>query len=187
MSLFQSSGTFKGNTHEFQVQRNNQILPVTLKGFFSGNDKIQIYKPADIASGDWLLLESEKYFVKSIQQLPRSIIIRYISEFDYKQTFNIPQQINIGTIAGNAIVGSQQNATLNINTGLEDLQRIISEKSSADKALLESLHNELEAIIKENKPLNKGSLSRFITVLDKYSDVAGAVGNIITKFLSCAS
>lgn len=174
---------FAQNRLNFQVQRGEQILENQITGFFSSDkNKIQVTKPADVQSGDWLIYGNEKYFIISVSQTPHYYILKYQSEYEHQQVTS--QTININSINGNAIVGSQQNAVINIGVSLNDLRELINNKPAEDKETLIKLANRIESIITENQPISKGSLAYYSDILNKYSDIAEIVGKLLLKWVA---
>lgn len=178
--LITQNSFFAKNRIDFKVMRNNQFLEQTVTGFFSKSNKIQISKPANIKSGDWLVSNNEKYFITSLSQTPNFYILKYQSEYEHQQTS--AQTINIQSINGNAIVGNQQNATFNINCNFQDARNLIAEKPLQDQEQLNKLIDRVESAINENQPISKGSLAYYADILNKYSDVAQIVGNLLVKW-----
>lgn len=176
-------GIFKDNQHIFQVERNNVLLSKNVTGFFASNNEIQLNKPADVHSGDFLLSNDERYFVVSIQSLPNYLIASYKSNIEYQQMRKNNQQINIGSITGNAVVGSQEKVIFNIKCTFTDLQKLIDEKPIEDQERLNKLMDRIQTAVEENQPVSKGTFSHYLDLIEKYSDIAQALGNIITKWV----
>ena len=173
---------FAKNRLSFQVKRDGHILENTITGFFSSDkNKIQVTKPADVQSGDWLIYEAEKYFVISVSQTPHYYILKYQSEYEHQQ--NASQTINIQSIGGNAIVGNQQTAIFNIGCTFQEARDLIAQKPIQDQEQLNQLLDRVETAIKENQPISKGSFAYYAGIFDKYSDVALIVSKLISKWV----
>lgn len=84
--------------------------------------------------------------------------------------------------AQNAIIGMQQNATLNIVETFDGLNKIIETKSLQDQAELSEVMVELKKIVESGKSVEKGRLARFADILGKFTDIATAVGKILLDF-----
>ena len=108
---------------------------------------------------------------------------RGIDHFEAPPSPPVSQNINIGTIAGSAIVGSQTHATLNVGATLTDVSALISELPGIQKAIGEDLLQELKGMESGEKEIKKGALSKFSDLLAKHSDLSTAVLEFIGKLL----
>ena len=108
---------------------------------------------------------------------------RGIDHFEAPPSPPVSQNINIGTIAGSAIVGSQTHATLNVGATLTDVSALISELPGIQKAIGENLLQELKGMESGEKEIKKGALSKFSDLLAKHSDLSTAVLEFIGKLL----
>lgn len=108
---------------------------------------------------------------------------RGIDHFEAPPSPPVSQNINIGTIAGSAIVGSQTHATLNVGATLTDISALVSELVGTQKAVGEELLQELKGMESGEKEIKKGSLSKFSDLLAKHSDLSTAVLEFIGKLL----
>ncbi len=105
-----------------------------------------------------------EYFEETLQPQPQVI------------TFNVTGPVQ------NSILGSQNNASIQIASDLETIKSLISSISGPDHDLLAKLPHELSQA-QEEKQLKAGSLSKFTDVLMKYPKVFDAVGALLTKFV----
>ena len=80
------------------------------------------------------------------------------------------------------MVGNQTNATINIGSSIEDLKKLISNKSTEEQEELNQLVKLLETITDNNMPLSKGTLAKFSDILAKHQDIVIAVGGFLTTF-----
>ncbi len=108
---------------------------------------------------------------------------RGIDHFEAPPATSVSQNINIGTIAGSAIVGSQTHATLNVGATLTDISALVSELVGTQKAVGEELLQELKGMESGEKEIKKGALSKFSDLLAKHSDLSTAVLEFIVKLL----
>lgn len=93
------------------------------------------------------------------------------------------QNINIGSIAGSAIVGSQANATINFGASITDISALVSALPLDNKQTGRELISELEKLESGEKPLQKGTLSKFSDLLAKHGSLASAVVALIGKLV----
>lgn len=182
---------------DFQLIRDNEVID-TVKGFIDfEKSEIQVDSQIKIFKNDVLYSEvsKEKYYVKeaTMDIFANQIYgttVKYVIDPTFLNTKeeNKVQHINIGSIQGNAIIGSQETASImtqNItNNSLEDLKELINSKSQEDKEILNKLLNYLEVIEETNPSISKGIFARFSNVLSKNKDVAIAVGNWIVTWLT---
>lgn len=179
---------------DFSVERQNIIVSKT-KGFFCSNEYpncIQLKSTASVKEGDWLIhdITSNRYFVKKINPLSSSNTIHgwmanYLTENEYlaKQNQKDQPTYSVGIINGSAIIGNQQNATINNGYNLSEIKSLISSKPIEDQELLNKLIERVEIITEDNQPVSKGTLAKFSDVLSKHSDIAIALGNSIINWL----
>ena len=109
-----------------------------------------------------LTLAGIEYFEETIQPQPQVI------------NFNVAGNVQ------NSILGSQNNASINIGSDLEQIKTLISAISGPDQALLSTLPKELSEV-QESKQVKAVVLSKFSEVLMKYPKVFDAVGSLLTK------
>lgn len=109
-----------------------------------------------------------------------------ISESEYKESQkNQPvTSINIGTVSGPSIIGSQQNATLNFGTSVEDIAQLIATKPASDLPQLCELVAELKSIEESGEKIEKGRLAKFADLLNKHSDLLTALSGWAIKLLT---
>jgi len=86
----------------------------------------------------------------------------------------------------NSIIGTQNNAAININNyyNYEIFKSEIEEKSEeTDKTVLHELNDELKDITENNNPIEKGRFAKFVNVIIKYKWVADLVAKIFGTFI----
>ena len=178
---------------KFKLERNGVLFDETLKGFICGNsypDSIQIMGKCDITESDWIVDCSTKrrYFIDGVKPISKNAYILHCqSEYQYNQPKQTNAQYNIGTIQGSAIVGNQQYATINIGNNLDDIQKTINSDSSIDsldKEEFNKLIERLKIITEDNQPVSKGTLAKFSDLLEKHSDIAINLGQVLMSWLS---
>ena len=188
-SLTDRAITRSGDT--FSVKRNGVIVSTT-KGFLTGKDYpngIQLLSTSDIEINDVLIQDvtGMSYVISSIHPLTRSNeILGYIAYYknDNVNTNTQTFQYNIGSIQGSAVVGNQQNVTLNIGNSIDDIKSLISEKPLEDQEELNTLLQRFENVIEDNQPVSKGFFAKFSDVLHKHSDIAIALGENLINWLT---
>ena len=140
-SMFPKSAhnAFFSMCDNFDVERNGEIIVHDAKGFFCSNkypDSIQFMGDYDITEEDYLIHHpsQKRYFVDNVKPITDSdFIIHYQTEYQRKLASEQKPMINIGTIAGNAIVGSQHNATISIGASFEEIRSYISKAKDIDE------------------------------------------------------
>lgn len=185
---------FKDFATKFELIRNNKIIAEVF-GFLEDNDTIRIDSKIKIYPKDQLYYraENQMYYVKAVKadifaNEKYGSIVTYVENpelLDEKKTRETPH-INIGSIHGNAIIGSGDNAKIiannNIDSSLEKLKSLILSKNDDVKSQ-EELLSLLEKISTDKKSLNKGLLSKFSDLISKHSDIAIALGNWVVEWL----
>ena len=195
MSFKMPHDLLQNMTDLFTVERNGKEI-ASAHGFFCGKDypsTIQLVENIEVAEGDWLIHSPTKKRYFATEATPVSVngeildwMVKYQSEFDLNlaQSNRATANIHIGTVTGPAIIGSQQNATLNVGCTVEDIAKLISTKPSSDLPELCELVAELKKIESEGKPVEKGRLSKFSDLLKKHSDLLVAIGGWAVKLLT---
>lgn len=82
----------------------------------------------------------------------------------------------------NSIFGNQENATINIHSELDNIEKLIAQIDGPDRSLLSTLPNELSKL-QESKEVQEGCLAKFNRVLTKYPKLFDSVGSVLTKFV----
>lgn len=93
------------------------------------------------------------------------------------------QNINIGSIAGSAIVGSQANATINFGASIADIAALVAALPLEDKPAGNELVEDLKKLESGETPLRKSALAKFSDLLAKHSSLASAVVALIGKLV----
>ncbi len=182
-------------TDIFSLERNS--LPVgTANGFFCGRNypsTIQLVENIDVQDGDWLIHSAtgRRYYAEKTEPISAngqivSWMVQYQSESEYKnnQRSQSTTSINIGTVSGPSIIGSQQNATLNFGTSVEDIAQLITNKPASELPQLCELVAELKDIEKSEEKIEKGRLAKFADLLNEHSDLLTALGGWAVKLLT---
>lgn len=187
MNIFDT--TLKKTGQTLTVIRNNVTLNTYIGAPNHEKTAYDFYSDADIKIGDWLVNScNSKYFVKNVElkRMRDNVVLRafIIPEWDYKniykdQTIN---NFNINT-ANNSVIGTQSNFTFNVNTELEKLTQQINNSDSPDKEELLQLISELKTIISSDKPLKRGMLSKFSSVLQRNSWVTSPIATAVLTLL----
>ena len=92
--------------------------------------------------------------------------------------------IQVGNISGNAVIGNNlQNVSVHFGMTFEEVRQYINNLQTAndfEKAQLQQLVVELEKIIEKHKPIKKGMLSKFSSLLRDHS---AAIATIFQPFI----
>lgn len=195
MNFKMPSDMLKNMTDVFSIERDGQEI-ASAHGFFCGKEypsTIQLVEDTTVREGDWLIHTptNNRYFAIEVQ--PISVngeiidwMVKYQSEFEWKKSQTSPSvsTIHIGNVSGPAIIGSQQNATLNVGCTTEDIAKLITSKPSSDLPALCELVAELKKIETDSGSIEKGRLSKFSDLLEKHSDLLVALGGWAVKLLT---
>lgn len=188
---------FKDFADDFKLIRDDEYIS-KVKGFFKHEkSEIRIDSQIKIFKGDILyhISSGTNYYVKTaipdyFANKNYGTVVKYVEnpELLKEKVKEEKAVFNIGSIGNNAIIGTQNMATIiaqnSVNTPLEQLKELINSKPAEDKELLNKLLNRLEIIEEDNQPVSKGTLAKFSDLLAKHSDIAIAVGSFLTRWLS---
>ena len=148
---------------DFSLVRNGKTIKTSIKGFPCDKDypdSIQVLYDYGIQPGDCLIHKKSKVRYVINEVLPvtdNEYILRY------RSPANAPaSSINIGTISGNAIVGSQQNANLSVGLSAEEIRLAIEKLEGASAEDREKL---LALAASVNAVRSAGLVERFAPIL----------------------
>ena len=149
----------------------NERTSVSFKGILvlnQGKPRIDFENNIDVKSTDWLVNSvGEKLYVTESVSLSNAYkSCYYISEHKYNQSkqSNPVFSINATTIE-NSIIGTQTNATINLNAELQKLKSDIDSSNSPDKEELYQIISLLEELKNSQEPIPKGFLSKFSAII----------------------
>ena len=185
----------KEMTQLFSIERNGSTIG-TVHGFFCGKDypnTIQFVENTDIKNGDWIIdsTTSQRYYAKDVRPItmngtPCDWMIQYQTENDFRTQSNLGKQttINIHTVSGNSVIGSQENVVVNIGSSLKDIEQLIASLPISEQPEAQELLNTLKSTSESTHPiLVEGSLARFSNLLKKHTDLLIAVGGWAVQLL----
>lgn len=180
-------------TQIFQVERNGSVIGQA-HGFFCGRDypnTIQLVENTDVKNGDYLIdtLTSQKYF--AVDATPIVIsgkaaewMVKYETLLAHQQSSTRQTNINIHSVSGNSVIGSQEHVVLNIGSTLDDIENLLNKLPITDQAMATELLDELKRTESANHPvLVEGALSKFSDLLKKHTDLLSAVGGWAVQLL----
>lgn len=194
MDFRMSSEIMTNMTDVFRVERDGQQL-ASAHGFFCDGkypNTIQLVENVTVREGDWLIHSptGSRYFATEVR--PISIegqivdwMVKYQSEYDWnkEQAKQNVSSINIGTVSGPAIIGSQQSASMNVGYTADDISKLLANKPASDMPSLVELISALKELESKDEPIKKGALSKFSDLLQKHSDLLIALGGWASKLL----
>lgn len=179
----------------FTIERDKVAIG-TAHGFFCSKDypsTIQLVEDTDIRNGDWLIdsITNQRYYANDIHPIlingkPAHWMVKYQTERDYNlSTSHVSSSIiNIQSVTGNSVIGSQENVTLNIGNSLDDIKTLIEHFPLSDQKQAEELLDELKRVESSPHPiLVEGSLAKFKNLLNQHKDLLATVGRWTVKLL----
>ena len=185
----------KEMTQIFSIERNGSIIG-TVHGFFCGKDypnTIQFVENTDIKNGDWIIdsTTSQRYYAKDVRPVimngtPCDWMIQYQTEDDFRAQSNLGKQttINIHTVSGNSVIGSQENVVVNVGSSLKDIEQLIASLPISEQPEAQELLNTLKSTSESTHPvLVEGALARFSNLLKNHTDLLIAVGGWAVQLL----
>lgn len=195
MNKFSFSKELLLDTTLFTVERDNSPVG-SAHGFFCGKDypsTIQLVENTDIQNGDWLVDSetSHRYYVKDAHPIRMAgeisdWMVKYQTEIDYRTSYSSSNQttININSVSGNSVIGSQENVVLNIGNSINDIENLIAKLPASDQALSKELLDELKKTETSAHPiLVEGALSKFSNLIKKHTDLLTAIGTWAVQLL----
>lgn len=186
------TATLKKHAIDFAHERNGIQLASVVKGFFCSNQypsSIQVLGAYDVREGDYLIHHStnKRCFIDDVKPLSKtSSILHYQTDFQLQQKEQQSTRIHIETINGPAIVGSQQNATINIGASFDEIRKYITDSKNIeeiDKESLTKLANTVEAVINNDMQISNGTFSKFSALAEKHSPIIAAIMQPLTNWL----
>ena len=186
MSLFEN--TFNKNSELFKINDSDDVV----KGLINANT-VSFLLPF-IPKEGMILTSTKTGAMLYLHGVPESIPtrkggkfidvgyeIKFLSKAEYHSRHNNSSTFNIQNINAPSIIGNQNNPVLNVGVSMDELSKLIASKNAEDQIALNELYHTLKTIIENNEPVPKGVFSKFVISLDKYSDVATAIGSILYK------
>lgn len=99
---------------------------------------------------------------------------------------NIGENITQSTVHGSTYGDNNfidQSVTNNIGAKLDEIEKLIAAKSTADREQLSGLLELLRSVSAQDAPVQKGLLSKFSDCLKKHTDILTAIGNWAVQIL----
>jgi|GEM_PF-2762059 len=148
------------------------IFSLYKRGFVRNTDDKIYNKPSDIRLGELFRLTVDG--------------LNYL-EFAKKEINSIQSQnvsIQVGNISGNAVIGNNlQNVSVHFGMTFEEVRQYINNlqtATAAEKIQLKQLAIAVQDIIENNKPISRGILSKFSSLLRGHS---AAVATVFQPFI----
>lgn len=177
----------------FKIERNGSSIS-ELKGLPNRDNPqspkyVGFMPDSDVQTGDWLINPAnERLYVSDIQTdfflQEKSQLKAYyqtLAEYNAKPS-NPSISFNIGN-ATHSVIGTQTHFTMNINGSIQDARELINSSNSADKKELQEIIDLLEQIAKSHEPIQQGFLSKFLSVIQRNSWIAGPISSIALNLL----
>lgn len=81
-------------------------------------------------------------------------MVKYETEIAYRRAESINRQanINIGTVSGNSVIGSQENVIMNIGHGINDIKKIIDALPSDEQVTGQGITRHIKIHRRSNSP-----------------------------------
>lgn len=187
-TFFQSHGI------QMEIERNGEVIADTigLPNYEKATGRAYIgFRPGtDVASGDvvinpsgdrFYIVDTESsYFQKQLQQIKTYSI----SEREYlSQKQQSPSTVfNIGTAYG-SVIGTANTATINYQSNIEELRKLVSDDTSPDREQMERLLDLLQMVVDNQVPAQKGLFAKFSAVMEKHSWLSSAVASTLLSWL----
>lgn len=84
--------------------------------------------------------------------------------------------------ANNAIIGTQQNATINVGYNLEDIQSLIDQAPQSDQDALKEMLELLRKTESSGKPVPRGFLAKYAEPITKVAELANTIGGFVLQW-----
>lgn len=168
----------------------NERTGASFKGILVLNQskpRIDFDNNVDTKSNDWIVNSvGERLYVTELVPLSDSYkSCYYIAEHEYNQSRNNQPAFHISAnTIKNSIIGTQSNATINLNAQLERLRNDVESSDSTDKEELRQIISLLEELSKSNEPIPRNIFSKFSAVMERNSWISGSIaGFLLNLFL----
>lgn len=169
----------------YKIYRDNSLICEVDGLTNKGSITFQI--GTDVEKGDVLVNpNNERFYVIDKQTIythknATHITVSISTEAEHK-VVGAPNNpvFNIGNVS-NSIIGSQNNATMYNGATIADLKELIYKHNSVDKEQLESMIDLLEKELSGNRPIKKGLLSKFVTVLQNNGWIVSPLASFILE------
>lgn len=182
-------------TQLFSIERNNSIIGKA-HGFFCGNDypnTIQFVENTDVRNGDWLIdsITDQRYYACNVRPIlvngkPHDWLIGYQTEREHQRLISNSNRtnINIQSVNGNSVIGSQEHVVINVSHDLSDIESLLSKFPAPEQSEARELIEELRRTEASAHPvLIQGAWSKFSDLLKKHTDLATAIGGWVVQLL----
>lgn len=141
------------NMMRFKLERDGNIVDANIAGFMCSSkypDSIQTKGRYKILVNDVLVHDdtNQRFIIDQIKPLTSTSSLLHYHQGESPKNQPV-QNISISSIAGNAIVGSQQTATINDGMSFEEITAMIAnlkDISDEDKACLQQFASSVEAL-----------------------------------------
>ncbi len=176
----------------FQLERDGKIICEKVTAFFCGKDypdTIQVVGDEyDIREEDVMIhvKTNRRNFIDNVRPTHSGFMVHYQTEYQRKKNLNQSVGISIGSIGGNAIVGSQQFATINIGTSFDEVRKFIDGSQdipNADKAELQKFIDAVQTVVENNIPVAGGTFSKFSNLVERYAPIVGSILHPLTAWI----
>lgn len=189
MNQFKNNPFFKDMYRQFYLVRGGNTVSKDLEGFFCSDkypSSIQLCTEEIIRDGDSLVdvRTNNEYLIDNVKPLSNNeYILHYITPSQAAHIQNAP--INIGEIHGNAIVGSQANATINIGSSFEDIRKYIDSTSmtAKDREDMHKLVKAVEAAIENDMNISGGVFKKYAHLVEKHEPIIAAIAQPVIQWL----
>lgn len=169
----------------------NERTNITFKGILILNQKkkrIDFENCVDLKSTDWVVTSlGERLYITELFSLSKNYKSCYfINEYEYNQSNKINPIFSIkAKVIENSIIGTQLNATINLNDQIQNMKNDILNSLSSDKTELLKIVSLLEEIKNNKEPVSKGFLSKFSAVMERNSWITGSIASyLLSVFLT---
>lgn len=164
----------------FTISKTGENVKGLLNSF-SNKPFISFSLDVDVSTGD--IVENslgEKLRIIDIQPLLDYKNCFYQSEYVYQHDNNAMSTFNINADKiENTIIGTQANATINLEFQIQKMKSDISNSKSSDKDELLKIVSLLEELRDSKEPVPRGILSGFSAVMERNSWFTGAVAGFL--------
>ena len=189
MNQFKNNPFFRDMYRQFYLVRGGNTISSDLEGFFCSNkypSSIQLCTEEIIHDGDCLVdvRTNNKYLIDNVKPLSNNeYILHYTTPSQAAHIQNAP--ISIGEIHGNAIVGSQTNATINIGSSFDDIRQYIdsASMSAKDREDMHKLVKAVEAAIENDMNISGGVFKKYAHLVEKHEPIIAAIAQPVIQWL----
>lgn len=182
----------KAMADTFKLERDEKVIYEKVSAIFCGKDypdTIQVFGDEyDIREEDVMIhvKTNRRNFIDNVKPTRSGFMLHYQTEYQRQNISKPSATISIGSIGGNAIVGSQQFATINVGMSFDEVRKFIDDSKdipNADKEELQKFTDAVQIVVENNMPVTGGTFAKFSNLVERYATIVGSILHPFTAWI----